>query len=979
MIAKLRHPGIVAIHAAGEATGIFYYVMNYVPGESLRQRLTREGALPPAAVASIVADLADALHAAGQAGLVHRDVKPENVLLDSATGQPLLADFGIARAMAAEGGGTVTAQGVAVGTPTYMSPEQAAGETVDHRSDLYALGVVAYEMVAGRPPFQGVNAAAVASMHLAERPTPLETLRPETPAGLAQAIMRALEKDPVRRWQTGAEFRDAVLAAGQGTRAEVRPARPRRWLPFVAAAALLVGLFTVVSLRSAGPPHGVNPRHSILVLPFVNVRGDPAVDWLRDGSVNMLTLNLSQWTDLNVVDHERLHDLLERRRLAAGDPIGLDMARRLARDAGVWTVVLGDFVKGGDSLHLVARVYDVASGRRLDVAQVDARPGDDVRPMFDQLAAELLNISGAPSGLATDLTRATTPSLEAYRSYLRGIDALNRWDLATAENQLRSAVGIDSAFGLAYYKLSLTRGWIAGQKDSLGALAIQRATQFSARLPEHDRTMVEAYRAFVDGDYAAGRATYQRLLQKDSTDADAWYGLGDVTFHDTSKVEWAANWTRSLRAFKRSLALDPGYYLAYEHLAQIYNTASQSDGPLALLPGDSLALVKRGTGRLGVDSVVLVRSVQRARDSGLAMARTWVANQPDNAHAQNAVLSAQAVRGDFQGALNSIEQFLRPGATTRRPDLPFVKARLQAAMGDFTEATRSITRALRSSQPADFDPAQLPAGEAINDVSSAANLLVFTGQIGLAQQTLDFAARIRAGWHPDAPWAREVGGRPLFGDLLLSNLFASVGVPEQLKPIWAAVAEEARKTPKSQRSALADYGWSAAIGLFLANPSDPTPLNELIALGDGEPPAEIRAIRALARGDSAEARRLLLVPDSVAITQSYRFRGAWEGFRVPIAAGLWLALGEPDRTLRILEPLKPKNEWLGTQRFFGVEWGLIGQVRLLRGAALERLRRPADAAREYREVLAQWEHGDPVVEPWLREARMGLSRVEHQG
>jgi hypothetical protein len=124
---------------------------------------------------------------------------------------------------------------------------------------------------------------------------------------------------------------------------------------------------------------------------------------------------------------------------------------------------------------------------------------------------------------------------------------------------------------------------------------------------------------------------------------------------------------------------------------------------------------------------------------------------------------------------------------------------------------------------------------------------------------------------------------------------------------------------------------------------------------------------------------LLLVPDSVAITQSYRFRGAWEGFRVPIAAGLWLALGEPDRTLRILEPLKPKNEWLGTQRFFGVEWGLIGQVRLLRGAALERLRRPADAAREYREVLAQWEHGDPVVEPWLREARMGLSRVEHQG
>ncbi|HSB55260.1 MAG TPA: serine/threonine-protein kinase, partial [Gemmatimonadales bacterium] len=339
MIARLRHPSIVAIHTAGETTGVFYYVMDYVPGESLRQRLTREGRLPIDEVIRIVADLADALNAAGKAGLVHRDVKPENILLDQASGRAMLADFGIARAMAADADGVRTGQGVAVGTPTYMSPEQAAGDSVDTRSDLYALAVVAYEMLAGRPPFRAQTAAAVATMHLAERPVAVGSLRSGVPAALSEAIMRALAKDPADRWQTGAEFREAVLSDRVG----VRPSRTgsRRWAYAMVAAAAAVALLVGLAFRPSGPPRGVNPRHSILVLPFDNLRQDPAVDWLRDGSVNMLALNLSQWTDLTVVDHERLHDLLERRKVDNRQPVGLEMARRLARDAGVWTVALG--------------------------------------------------------------------------------------------------------------------------------------------------------------------------------------------------------------------------------------------------------------------------------------------------------------------------------------------------------------------------------------------------------------------------------------------------------------------------------------------------------------------------------------------------------------------------------------------------------------------------------------------------------------
>jgi serine/threonine-protein kinase len=976
MIAKLRHPSIVAVHTAGEVTGLFYYVMDYVAGESLRQRLVRDGRLAAADVARLVADLADALDAARRAGLVHRDVKPENILLDAPSGRAMLADFGIARAMAPEGGDARTAQGVAVGTPTYMSPEQAAGEAVDHRSDLYALGVVAYEMLAGRPPFRGANAAAVASMHLVEKPVPIETLRPDTPPALAQAIMRALEKDPARRWQTGAELRQALQ--GPAGRAGRRPRGARR-VALAAGGVLAVGLAAAVVLRPAGPPSGINPRHSILVLPFANVRGDPEADWLRDGSVNMLTLNLSQWTDLSVVDPRRLYDLLDRRRLTAADPIGLDMARRLARDAGVWTVVLGDYVVTGDSLHLVARVYDVGTGQRLEVAQVDGRPGSDVRPLFDRLAARILNLSGAPSDLTTDLARVTTPSLEAYRAYLTGLEALNRWDLGTAERHLRRSVALDSTFGLAYYKLSLTRGWVAGEKDSFGLLAIQRATQYATRLPDRDRTMIEAYRAFLEGDYAAGREAYRRLLQRDSTDADAWYGLGDVAFHDTNRVNQAANWTTSLRAFRRAIALDPRYYLAYEHLAQIYNAASQARPFLALLAGDSLAPTAAGRPRPGLDSLALRRAIQRARDAGLAVARTWLANQPDNAHAQNAVLTAQIARADYAAALAAVSRFTQPGVPMPRPDLPFVKARVQAALGDLAEAIRTLARAVDSTRPQAFDPGRLPGLEALGDVAAAANVPAYTGQIALAERTLQLVAEVRRGWTPEALSAREAGGRTLYEHSLLATLYASIGAPEKLRPIWNAVAELARQTPRNERGQVAQFGWLAAMGLYLANPGDPTPLNELAALDGGEPPVEIRALQALAQGDTAEADRLLSLPDTVATTAEYKGRPVWHVLRGPVAAGAWLALGRPERTIALLEDLQPKPESFAASRQFDARWGLLGQARLLRAAALEKLGRRLEAAAEYRQVLAQWEHGDRVLEPWLREARVGLARVEGKG
>ena len=961
-IARVRHPNIVAIHAAGSAEGLLYYVMDEVAGESLRQRLTREGRLSPAETARIVSDVASALDCAGRAGVVHRDVKPENVLLDQATGRALLADFGIARAVAADATGSSTGQGVAVGTPIYMSPEQAAGEEIDNRSDLYALGVVAYEMLAGHPPFQGPHRVVV-SKHIAERPVSLERVRQDAPAQLASAIMRALEKQPSDRWQTGEEFREAV--AGERSIPRRRVGRQR----IVAIAAVVVAVLTAtigLARRVPGPPRGVNPRHSILVLPFDNLRNDRSVEWLRDGSVSMLGLNLSQWTDLAVVDHERLHDLLAKHGLKVGDDIGLDMARRLAREAGVWTVVLGDYTAAGDSLHLAARVYDVASGKRVDVARADDRVGSDVRPLFDQMAAKLLDLSGAPYEIRIGLAQSTTQSLEAFRAYLSGVEQLNRWDLAGAERDLRRAIAMDTTFGLAYYKLALTRGWLVGIEDSIADHAIVRATTYSGNLPAHERTVINAYRAFIGGEFTDARALYQQLLARDTSDADAWYGLGEAWFHDTAGVNQAPAWTQAMRAFKRTLALDPNYALAYDHVHSMLGLAAADAPYYALLPADSFALTRSPTGRLLIDSLTLRSAIQRARNEGLVSARTWVATQPTTLRAHGAMVNAYVSARNFGGALNELERFRE--ATPVHPELPFVEARIRFASGDVDRAAQQLRTVLDSAQPKDFEfYAGTPT--VVMDIAAAANVFAYEGDLTNAARALDLADQVRREVvHESGPTSAK---SEAWRRVALGELYAAAGTPASaLRQIWQGAAESARMAPVDQRKHILHTGATAAVGLFTGLAADSTAVGELQALS-GEPPAkEIRALLAMSRGDSATARRALAEPDTAGPKHMYT------EYTRPYAAQAYYLLGDYETTLRVLQDFQPSALETGG---FDSRWGMMGRVRLLRGAAYERLGRRAEAREEYRQVLAQWKRADTALQPFVQQAQRGLARVGSAG
>ncbi|HEX6630070.1 MAG TPA: serine/threonine-protein kinase, partial [Gemmatimonadaceae bacterium] len=590
-VARLRHHNLVTVHSAGEADGLLYAVMEFVPGESLRERLERERRLPPEEAGRILHEVATGLAAAHAQGVIHRDIKPENVLLDAETGRALLVDFGVAQALGT-GDDRVTAAGLVMGSPRYMSPEQASGETVlDGRSDLYTLGLVGYEMLAGRPPFTGPGVQAVLAQHLTAMPPPLAERAPGTPPALLAVIERALAKDPNVRWPDARAMARALAAAlgepaasGETPLAGTAPpvlAR-RRWrIPALLGVLALLAAATPLAWRAAhrdGPPRGVDPLRSFFVAPFDVLSPDPALAWLREGSVSMLAMDLAQWTDLSVVDYERTLDLLRDAELDTASQVRLSEALRMARAGGAWSAVMGRISRAGDSLVAEASVYDVATGRRRRTAHAGVAADGDPRVLFDALARQLLEIAGAPA-ITPALARTTTTSITAFRAYLEGLRALNSWQLGRADSLFAAAVAADSTFALAHYKRALAHGW-SHVPDSTDVAMIEQARRHAGRLPPRERDLVEGYLALTHGLAAAGTGDYAlangylataeerygALVRRDSLDAESWYGFGDVHFHRAQlDSALSRHWTQALRAFDRTLALDSTFHLAYAH------------------------------------------------------------------------------------------------------------------------------------------------------------------------------------------------------------------------------------------------------------------------------------------------------------------------------------------------------------------------------------------------------------------------------
>jgi eukaryotic-like serine/threonine-protein kinase len=598
--ANLQHPHIVPLLSAGRAEGLLYYTMPLVEGETLRGRVMREGELPVSEACRILAEVARALSYAHRHGIVHRDIKPENVLLSE--GEAQVADFGIAKALAAAGASdSLTTMGLVLGTPAYMAPEQAAGEgTLDARTDLYSLGVVAYEMLTGALPFNERTAQAMMAAHAVRSPEPVSIRRRAVPARLGTLVMRMLEKRPADRPQTADEVLhqlDAMVDTKPfpvSEQAQSSAARRGRWL--VAGGVVALALLAAAAwLRSRPSAPTLDPQ-VLAVVPFRVTGADASLRYLREGMLDLLATKLSGTRELRTVDPRTLLRAWRRAGGSAGSDVDRNEMLVLARAVGAGRILEGEIIGTPNRVVLNARLSS-AAGRGEVRASVEG-PADSLTSLVDRLAAQLLALGAGVE--EHRLATLTTTSLPALRAYLDGRSAHRQGDFATARRHFDRAMELDSSFALAGLGRTESAIWLGEYTNGPGSLLAWRHRD---RLSPRDLALLRymlGRRYPLFSNVKEGLADVEALVTLAPDSPEAWASLGDQTYHYGPLVGMSDASERSLQAYQRALALDSSFAPSLEHLHELFYGA-----------GDTANARRAVALRLRVDSITPLAAAVR--------------------------------------------------------------------------------------------------------------------------------------------------------------------------------------------------------------------------------------------------------------------------------------------------------------------------------------------------------------------------------
>lgn len=521
LAARLQHPHIVPLLAAGDIDGLPYYTMPFVDGLSLRSRLT-QGEMPVAETVSILRDVARGLDYAHAQGVTHRDIKPDNVLLAGTSA--VITDFGVAKAInEARTDTAVTSIGVTLGTPAYMAPEQAVGDQhTDYRADIYAFGVMAYEMLAGQSPFAGKNSQAMLAAHIMETPPPVTALRPATPPMLADLLAQCLAKQPGDRPANAGEIvktLDEIAATGGTTsRATVheKTSSPRR-TTIIALAVVALAIIALGAIWRARIPTSASAEiRSIAVLPFENTSRDTAFDYLEDGITDHVRDALHSVPSLTVKARGSSRQLAGKSAHEIGDKLGVAAFLQGAVSGSRSRLhVTAELVRTSDDVQMWSGTFD---GPLTEVAGLQDTISRAVAGILHLAAAQVGSVPG-------DQAKRGTADVEAYNLFLKGRHAADRMDLVRGADLLRAAVARDPRFARAHAYLAMTYANmpVAGVNsvDSLNRLAqasVDRALALDSSIAE--AFVAESFLQLNAGHFAAGVETLEKAVAIDSGNAD---------------------------------------------------------------------------------------------------------------------------------------------------------------------------------------------------------------------------------------------------------------------------------------------------------------------------------------------------------------------------------------------------------------------------------------------------------------------------
>jgi serine/threonine protein kinase/Tfp pilus assembly protein PilF len=578
---KISHKSVCRMYDFHEEGKVLFLTMEYVRGEDLKGLIHRTKALTIGASLSIARQVAEGLAEAHNLGVVHRDLKPGNIMIDK-DGNAKIMDFGIARSLAVEG---ITREGTMIGTPEYMSPEQVEGKEADRRADIYALGVILYEMVTGRVPFEGETPFSIANKHKSEPPPIPKKLVPQIPDGLNKLILRCLEKDKAKRYQSAEELLNALIEVEEGipTGERVTPRRRpftsmevsvkfkvKKVLVPAAVAIVLVAAALVVWKLVSRKPVFLAPKieNSVAVISFENQTGDKSYEYLGKAIPSLLITSLEQRGGLYVVTWERMADLLAQMGEKDAETIDRESGFRLCRKEGIEAIVLGSFVKAGDMFATDVKVLDVETRRMLKSASSRGEGADSIlRTQIDELSRGISAGIG-PARAKTEAERAqvaavTTSSMEAYKYYLRGREEEDKFYWEDARKSLEKAVELDPEFALAYYDLALTHSFLGNFPAA--DEAIEKAKAFAHKVTERERLYIEArYAGMIERNLETTTRLLQEIMQKYPREKMAHSSLGTIYRFNQGNYEMA------IEEQNKALELDPDYGAAHNELGVIY-------------------------------------------------------------------------------------------------------------------------------------------------------------------------------------------------------------------------------------------------------------------------------------------------------------------------------------------------------------------------------------------------------------------------
>jgi tetratricopeptide (TPR) repeat protein/predicted Ser/Thr protein kinase len=599
---QVTHRNVVRIYDLGEAEGIKFITMEYVEGEDLATILHKRVKLPPREAVALIEQVCRALEAAHNVGVIHRDLKPQNIMWETGSGRILVMDFGLAKTLEGE---RMTQTGAMVGTMEYMSPEQALAGNLDQRSDIFSLGLIFYELLTGQTPFRADSALASLIKRTQERVVPVSELDKSVPPELSQIVSRCLERDVALRYQNASELlADLELWSGTGKSgiiaARLKPG-PRRWADenkrLLAGAAGLV-LLLLVTLgyflsrpKSAFVPETkqavpVVPARSLAILPFRNSSGDAQDDWIGSSVADMLSTDIGQSAHLHTVPTDRLHQVLTDLRVGPETAIDPDTLRRVAQFSNADVLVSGQYARFGDQIVIDATIRDLVHDQTVPVkAQALVK---DLPTAIDSLADSVRKNLSLSASVVDELKaqsfKPNSTSVEALREYDAGSALMRAGKYVDALKHLQAATNEDPQFALAFSRLADAQAELGFQSDAEQSSSRATDLAHNQKLPLAETYLISASNARIMKDTKKALEAYENLLKSSPGDVDVQYELADLYLQNGDYDKARAELTGVLKS-------DPKNIRALWRLGVVYNLIGNPQAALdSLTRGSSLAI-----------------------------------------------------------------------------------------------------------------------------------------------------------------------------------------------------------------------------------------------------------------------------------------------------------------------------------------------------------------------------------------------------